>query len=80
MDYQKGVKMDETQPPSLHNLIEQFGTYSQITPEAWAKHDQRLTEWKARVRAGELHDDDRLERIQREKNDPPGIHDPDSRE
>jgi hypothetical protein len=33
-------------PPSLQELVRQFGDYSKITPEAWSEYDARVVEWE----------------------------------
>jgi hypothetical protein len=52
------------EPPSLQKLVEahavyddtgkMIGGYDRITPEAWAKFDADMAEWKARIRFGEF--------------------------
>ena len=52
------------EPPSLQKLVEahaiyddtgkMIGGYERITPEAWAKFDKDMAEWKAKVRFGEF--------------------------
>ena len=51
-------------PPSLQDLVlahavydadgKQIGGYERITPEAWAKFDDEMRAWKAKVRYGEF--------------------------
>jgi hypothetical protein len=36
----------------LQELVRKFGSYSQITPEAWAQYDCELEQWKADLRHG----------------------------
>ena len=38
--------------PDLHELIRKYGTYRDITPEAWAQYDADVERWKADMRAG----------------------------
>jgi hypothetical protein len=33
-------------PPDLHELIDRFGGYGAIPPDAWAAFDRALAEWK----------------------------------
>ena len=52
------------EPPSLQKLVEahavydaagkMIGGYDRITPEAWARYDKDMAEWKAKVRFGEF--------------------------
>jgi hypothetical protein len=41
-------------PPDLQQLVLDHGTYDKITPEAWARFDADMREWKAKVRYGEV--------------------------
>jgi hypothetical protein len=41
-------------PPDLQALVIAHGTYDQITPEAWAKFDADMAEWKAKIREGKF--------------------------
>jgi hypothetical protein len=34
-------------PPDLQELVARYGGYNRITPEAWAKYDRAVAEWKA---------------------------------
>jgi hypothetical protein len=36
--------------PDLQKLVERFGTYSQITPEAWGEFDRAMEQWQERRR------------------------------
>jgi hypothetical protein len=36
--------------PSLAELVERYGGYSRIPPEAWADFDRRMAEWKEAYR------------------------------
>lgn len=31
--------------PDLQQLVEQYGGYDKITPEAWARHDEAMRKW-----------------------------------
>jgi hypothetical protein len=31
--------------PDLQELVQRFGTYSNITPEAWEQYDRQMAEW-----------------------------------
>ena len=31
--------------PDLQKLVEQYGGYDKITPEAWARHDEAMRKW-----------------------------------
>jgi hypothetical protein len=33
------------QAPDLQALVEKFGGYHKITPEAWAEHDAAMAQW-----------------------------------
>ena len=33
------------QAPSLQALVEKFGGYHNITPQAWAEHDESMRQW-----------------------------------
>jgi hypothetical protein len=44
----------EMQPPDLQELVRRFGTYDQITPEAWAAFDAEMANWKARLANGDF--------------------------
>lgn len=37
-------------PPDLQALVAEFGGYRKITPEAWARYDREMAEWKANLR------------------------------
>jgi hypothetical protein len=41
-------------PPDLQELVQRYGTYSAIPPEAWAEWDRAYDEYRAAMRAGEL--------------------------
>lgn len=43
-DFREWIKTNP--PPSLQELVRQFGNYSKITPQAWAEYDLRITEWE----------------------------------
>jgi hypothetical protein len=52
------------EPPSFQQLVldhavyddtgKMIGGYDRITPEAWAKFDKAMAEWKAKIRYGEF--------------------------
>ena len=46
---------DQREPPSLRKLVEDYGGYNKITPEAWAEFDAAMALWKEFVRGGGLH-------------------------
>ena len=48
-DFHEWIKRDP--PPDLQELVRRFGTYSAITPEAWAEYDAELADWDSRRRA-----------------------------
>jgi hypothetical protein len=35
-------------PPNLHNWIDRYGGYANITAEGWADYDRAMAEWRAR--------------------------------
>jgi hypothetical protein len=37
-------------PPDLQELVERFGSYAAITPEAWAEWDAAIAEFHERLR------------------------------
>lgn len=37
-------------PPDLQALVLRFGTYDQITAEAWRQYDAAMAEYQARIR------------------------------
>jgi hypothetical protein len=39
-------------PPGLQTLVLNHGTWDRITPEAWAKFDADMAEWKRKIREG----------------------------
>ena len=45
-------RMRERRPPDLQALVEAFGVYSAITPEAWEHHDTEMRTHAQRVRIG----------------------------
>jgi hypothetical protein len=47
-------RLKQREPPSLQQLVLDHGTYDKITPEAWAKFDAAMAEWKAKMRYGEF--------------------------
>jgi hypothetical protein len=53
-DKQEEQRQARREPPSLQKLVLAYGTYDRITPEAWAKFDADMAEWKAKIRAGEF--------------------------
>jgi hypothetical protein len=44
-----GTRSDQKYPnnkaPDLQKLVERFGGYDRITPEAWAEHDAAMAQW-----------------------------------
>ena len=38
--------------PDLQELVNRFGTFNQITPEAWAQYDRQFEQWRAELRHG----------------------------
>ena len=42
----RGIVMNKyPQAPDLQALVEKFGGYHKITPEAWAEHDAAMAQW-----------------------------------
>jgi Trm5-related predicted tRNA methylase len=39
-------------PPDLQALVLDHGAWDRITPEAWAKFDANMAEWKRKIREG----------------------------
>ena len=38
--------------PSLQVLVQKYGGYHRITPQAWAEYDRAVAQWKEDVRLG----------------------------
>lgn len=53
----RGTTFSYSLPPSLQQLVLDYGTHDKITPEAWAGFGADMAEWKAKIRAGEQGDE-----------------------
>ena len=45
MEYVTGKTYD-TPEPNLQDLVERYGGYSRVPPEAWADFDHRMERWR----------------------------------
>jgi hypothetical protein len=50
----KGERRLRRPPPDLQELVRRYGTYPQVTPQAWAQYDHQMERWKDDLRNGRL--------------------------
>lgn len=72
------TELRRLKPPDMQALVDRFGTYPAITPEAWAEYRSTLEAWRALHRRpqGAVLDDDPVARDYARQTGQEAGHDP----